>query len=43
MSRLEELTYKKIALRLEITVKAVEKRMSIALSELKRQLIYDEN
>jgi len=38
MSRLEELTYKEIALRLDITVKAVEKRMSIALSELKKQL-----
>lgn len=35
MSRIEELTYKEIAERLQLSVKAVEKRMSIALSELK--------
>jgi len=39
MSRLETLTYKEIALRLDITVKAVEKRMSITLSELKKKLL----
>lgn len=36
MSRMEELTYKEIAERLQISVKAVEKRMSNALSELKK-------
>lgn len=35
MSRMEDLTYKEIAERLEISVKAVEKRMSVALSQLK--------
>ena len=35
MSRIEELKYKEIAERLDISVKAVEKRMSIALAELK--------
>ena len=38
MSRMEELTYKEIAERLELSEKAVEKRMSIALSVLKEQL-----
>ena len=38
MSRMEELTYKEIAERLELSVKAVEKRMSIALNVLKEQL-----
>ncbi len=38
MSRMEELTYKEIAERLELSVKAVEKRMSIALATLKEQL-----
>ena len=38
MSRLEELTYKEIAERLEIGVKAVEKRMSLALGVLKREI-----
>lgn len=38
MSRMEELKYKEIAERLKISVKAVEKRMSIALSELKKTL-----
>ena len=38
MSRLEELTYKEIAERLEIGVKAVEKRMSLALGELKKAI-----
>ncbi len=36
MSRLEELTYKEIAERLDLSVKAVEKRMNKALSELKK-------
>ena len=38
MSRMEELTYREIAERLEISVKAVEKRMSQALKELKLKL-----
>ena len=38
MSRLEELTYKEIAERLEIGVKAVEKRMSLALGVLKKAI-----
>lgn len=38
MSRMEELTYKEIAERLELSVKAVEKRMGIALATLKEQL-----
>jgi RNA polymerase sigma factor (sigma-70 family) len=42
MSRMEELTYKEIAERLDIGVKAVEKRMSLALKELRKALSYDE-
>lgn len=42
MSRMEELTYKEIAERLDIGVKAVEKRMSLALKELRKALTYDE-
>ena len=38
MSRLEELTYKEIAERLDLSVKAVEKRMSLALKELRSKL-----
>jgi len=38
MSRLEELTYKEIAERLDLSVKAVEKRMSLALNELRIKL-----
>ena len=38
MSRLEELSYKEIAERLTIGVKAVEKRMSLALAVLKREI-----
>ena len=38
MSRLEELTYREIAERLDISVKAVEKRMSLALKELRNKL-----
>lgn len=38
MSRLEELTYREISERLEIGVKAVEKRMSLALGVLKREI-----
>ena len=41
MSRMEELTYKEIAERLDISVKAVEKRMSLALKELRKALTYD--
>ena len=36
MNRIDGLKYKEIALRLEISQKAVEKRMNIALSELKK-------
>ena len=39
MSRTEELTYMEIATRLSISVKAVEKRMSGALSRLRKELI----
>ncbi len=42
MSRMEELTYKEIAGRLDIGVKAVEKRMSLALKELRKALSYEE-
>ena len=38
MSRIDGLTYKEIAERLEISVKAVEKRMSLALADLKKIL-----
>jgi DNA-directed RNA polymerase specialized sigma24 family protein len=36
------LTYKEIAERLDIGVKAVEKRMSLALKELRKALSYDQ-
>jgi RNA polymerase sigma-70 factor (ECF subfamily) len=39
MSRTEELTYQEIAARLSISVKAVEKRISGALSRLRNELI----
>ena len=38
MNRLEEMTYNEIAQRLELSVKAVEKRMSLALSELRKAI-----
>ena len=38
MSRMEELTYKEIAARLEISVKGVEKRMSLSLKSLRNML-----
>lgn len=40
MNRIEELTYKEIAARLEISVKAVEKRMHGALSNLREHIKY---
>ena len=41
MSRMEGLTYQEIADRLELTVKAVEKRMKLALEELRKTLNYE--
>lgn len=38
LSRMEDLTYKEIAERLNIGVKAIEKRMSLALKTLRKQL-----
>lgn len=38
MSRIDELKYKEIADQLNLSVKAVEKRMSLALEHLKKQL-----
>jgi RNA polymerase sigma-70 factor (ECF subfamily) len=38
MSRLEEMTYNEIAQRLELSVKAVEKRMGLALTELRKAI-----
>ncbi len=38
MSRMEELTYQEIADRLSLSVKAVEKRMSVALAHLRKEL-----
>ncbi|MGB0429789.1 MAG: RNA polymerase sigma factor [Bacteroidia bacterium] len=38
MNRIEQLTYKEIAVRLEISVKAIEKRMSGAIKYLRAQL-----
>ena len=40
MSRMEDLTYKEIAERLDISVKAIEKRMSLALHTLRKELKY---
>jgi RNA polymerase sigma-70 factor (family 1) len=39
MNRSEELTYKEIAERLGLSVKAVEKRMSLAIKTLKQKLL----
>lgn len=39
MSRMEGLTYKEISARLDLSVKAIEKRMSTALGFLKQHLI----
>ena len=41
MSRMEDLTYKEIAERLKISIKAVEKRMSQTLKELRKNLDYE--
>lgn len=38
MSRMENLTYQEIAERLDISVKAVEKRMHLALQELRKEV-----
>ncbi len=42
MSRGDDLTYKEIAERLGISVKAVEKRMNIALQKLRKDLAYEQ-
>jgi RNA polymerase sigma-70 factor (ECF subfamily) len=39
MNRTEEMTYKEIAERLDLSVKAVEKRMSLAIGFLREKLI----
>lgn len=38
MNRMEELTYKEIALRLGLSLKAVEKRMSQAIAQLRKNI-----
>ncbi len=43
MNKIEELTYKEIAERLELSVKAIEKRMNGALSYLSRTVQYGED
>lgn len=43
MSRMEELSYKEIATRLSLSVKAIEKRMSGALASLRNELKPDES
>jgi RNA polymerase sigma-70 factor (family 1) len=42
MSRMEQLSYKEIALRLNLSVKAIEKRMSGALALLKERILHEE-
>lgn len=42
MSRMEQLSYREIAERLSLSVKAIEKRMSSALAVLKERLAYEE-
>jgi len=41
MSRMDGLKYQEIADRLELSVKAVEKRMKLALEELRKELNYE--
>ena len=41
MNRIDELTYKEIAERLDLTVKAIEKRMSGALKHLKNYICFN--
>jgi len=41
MSRMENLTYKEISERLDISVRAIEKRMGIALKTLRKELLYE--
>jgi RNA polymerase sigma-70 factor (ECF subfamily) len=38
MSRMDQMTYQEIAVRLGLSIKAIEKRMSLALASLKLQL-----
>ena len=40
MNRIEEMTYKEIADRLELSVKAVEKRMHGALGHIREHIKY---
>jgi len=41
MSRMEQLKYKEIAERLNISLKAVEKRMKLALLSMRKALDYE--
>ncbi len=41
MNRMEQLSYKEIAERLELSVKAIEKRMSLALAFLRKELTHE--
>tara|TARA_B110000046_G_C12939427_1_gene375098 strand:+ start:535 stop:1071 length:537 start_codon:yes stop_codon:yes gene_type:complete len=41
MNRMEQLSYKEIAERLELSVKAIEKRMSLALAFLRKELNHE--
>jgi len=42
MSRMDEMTYQEIASRLSLSVKAIEKRMSAALAQLRKELLPNE-
>lgn len=42
MSRMDEMTYQEIASRLSLSVKAIEKRMSAALAQLRKEILPNE-